>query len=316
MPNKLSFSTVDVFTSERFKGNQLAIIQLPPGSTLSQDGKQRIAREFNFSESVFLQQAPPDSRHSHSVDIFTPSEELPFAGHPIIGTLAYIFWCSNPELKKTQLHTKAGPIIGVVRDTGLVEAEIPHKVRVHALPVPAAAIEKSQSSLRNTSALLEPLRLVSIVKGMSYVLAQLPSVDPLLQSLVAQDQRIDHDAIHFDDGWTPSFTGIYYYVIESREVSKAHTSNYRIRTRMLEPSVFEDAATGSAASALASYLALKEGKPGGAFDFEIEQGVEMGRASQIHVHLLLDAQGTAVKSITIGGRAVLVTEGTLHLPGS
>lgn len=83
---------------------------------------------------------------------------------------------------------------------------------------------------------------------------------------------------------------------------------------MLESGIGEDAATGSAACTLACFLALQDGKQGNAYQYLIEQGVEMGRASEIHVIVTLGSMGRSVHSVVLAGRAVLVTQGTLHLP--
>lgn len=88
MPSTLSFVTLDVFTKTRYTGNPLAIIRVPTSVTLSQSQKQRIAREFNLSESVFLHEQTAQDRSDKSVriDIFTAYAEVPFAGHPTVGT--------------------------------------------------------------------------------------------------------------------------------------------------------------------------------------------------------------------------------------
>lgn len=82
----LSFNTLDVFTNARYSGNPLAIVHVPAGLDLSQTRKQAIAREFNLSETVFLHPAVPGSPNVFPVDIFTADEELPFAGHPTVGS--------------------------------------------------------------------------------------------------------------------------------------------------------------------------------------------------------------------------------------
>ena len=320
--NSLPCSTLDVFTTTRFKGNQLAVVLLPPSnvlpttsfhlSQLSQETKQAIAREFNYSETVFLHDAVQGSS-DRRLDIFTLKEEVPLAGHPIIGTICYVCQSEEPPLKSVTLLCKAGPIVGRYNpETKLAEAQIPHNVRIHQAPVSGRAVLKTQPYLSRTSVVTNELRVVSIVKGMSFVLIQLPSISPHLEKVEVSGHSVDCESVKLDEGWTPSFVGSYFYVIMSQSGEKA----VRLRTRMLEPSVGEDSATGSAASALAAFLALKDGTGKTTYSYSIEQGVEMGRTSEIQVNVTLDATGKAVEKVVLAGSAVQITQGVLYLPES
>ena len=307
--SQLSFSTIDVFTTEPFKGNQLAIVKIPHGSTLSQELKQTIAREFNYSETVFLHSPEVSTSSKYRIDIFTLQGELPFAGHPTIGSIYYICQNAIPPLSEVQLITKAGPLLGYYDlQTARATAEIPHNVRIHSQLVPASVILEPEL-LKDEAQLHSPFPLVSIVKGLSFVLIELPAVDPHLKSLTTSGQILDHTLLSFDEGWESPFVASYYFVILSRD-----ETTIQVRTRMLEPGIGEDAATGSAASALASYLALKAGGEGQLYTFEIEQGVEMGRASQIHVQVKLGTDGAHIDAIRLGGSAVSITQGLLRIP--
>ncbi|KAI4225162.1 MAG: hypothetical protein L6R36_004108 [Xanthoria steineri] len=303
------YVTLDVFTRERFKGNPLAIVEMPLGGELSPETKQRIAREFNFSETVFLH--PHSSEPSRrTIDIFTTTQELPFAGHPTIGTLVYL--CTGPDFakeNKTQsftLQTKAGPIkANVSGDTA--EASIPHNVRVCKIPVPWQSILNVQPSLRSVEARFStPCPLVSIVKGMTFVLVELPQVEDLA-ALTVGGPRVD--SVEWDQGWE-SFTAPYFYAIVSEDEEARHVA---VRVRMIESTVGEDPATGSAASALSTYLALQRGTAGSTYSFSIEQGVEMGRHSEIGVKVTLNDSGDGVQDVVLAGSAVLVSEGKLYL---
>ncbi|CAF9907295.1 hypothetical protein IMSHALPRED_005493 [Imshaugia aleurites] len=313
----LSFSTLDVFTTTRFKGNQLAVVHVPsslplPASVLSQETKQTIAREFNFSETVFLHDAPTGTS-DRQLDIFTLKEELPFAGHPIIGIICHLCQNEEPPLESVTLLCKAGSIVGRYDpETQLAEAEIPHNVRIHQTPVSGRAVLKSQPYLSRTSVVTNDLCVVSIVKGLSFVLIQLPSISPHLEKLEVSGHSVDCESVKLDDGWAPSFVGTYFYAITSPSSDRI----IKLRARMLEPSVGEDSATGSAASTLASFMALKDGTANMTFYYSIEQGVEMGRASEIQVKVTLDATGKAVEKLVLAGKAVRVTQGVLYLPES
>jgi len=309
MSSSVSFSTLDVFTATPFKGNQLAVVHVTLAAPLSQRTKQAIAREFNFSETVFLHEQEAVSSEQR-LDIFTTSEELPFAGHPTIGTICHICQSAEPPLESVKLRIKAGSILGRYdNDSCIAEAEMPHSIRVHQALVPRKAVITSQPALSEIAESLPSLPLVSITKGVSFVLVDLSSVSASLGKLRAERQTVDRDAIAQDEGWGPSFVGVYYFVIVSR-----FDDLTRIQCRMVEESIGEDPATGAAACTLASYLSLKGGKANQTYRYVLDQGVHMGRASEIRVKVGLDGSGKTVDSVILAGSAVLVTKGTVRLP--
>ncbi|KAL9627765.1 MAG: hypothetical protein Q9204_006346 [Flavoplaca sp. TL-2023a] len=310
-PNvSLRYATLDVFTKERFKGNPLAIVELPfEEGGLDQQAKQRIACEFNFSETVFLYPQSSEALH-RTIDIFTPTEELPFAGHPTIGSLVYLCMStSSADENKEQLftlQTRAG-LINATISGSTAAASIPHNVRLHKKPVPWRSILNAQSSLGDVEAGLSThCPLVSIVQGMTFVLVKLPSVENLAALTTSQAPL---DSVEWDQGWE-SFTAPYFYTIISEDEEAKHIT---MRVRMIEPTVGEDAATGSAASALSTYLALQKGTAGSTYSFSIEQGVEMGRRSEIGVRVRLNDSGEGVQDVVLIGSAVLISEGKLYL---
>jgi predicted PhzF superfamily epimerase YddE/YHI9 len=137
-PSQLEFVTVDVFTTERYSGNPLAIIRIPHGVTMSQEQKQMIAREFNLSESTFLHEKSPSAPgNTWVVDIFLTTAEIPFAGHPTIGTACYVLSRAAQErgledgVIEAGFQLKAGPV-GLVYDVAkkTARAAIPHDVSV------------------------------------------------------------------------------------------------------------------------------------------------------------------------------------------
>ena len=114
---RLQYTTYDVFTQIPFKGNPLAIVKIPEESALSKSEKQTIAREFNYSETVFLHDGEHESSSIRGVDIFTVTEELPFAGHPVIGTFCSIAGDAHPNMRDDlKLATKAGIISAAYDD--------------------------------------------------------------------------------------------------------------------------------------------------------------------------------------------------------
>jgi PhzF family phenazine biosynthesis protein len=312
----LPFTTLDVFTTTPYSGNPLALIRIPTtlSSLVTQTQKQLIAREFNLSETIFLHQQEDPSIPQWKVDIFTTDAELPFAGHPTIGASAYVLSLSGDRRWNTgTLVTKAGPISisfahEIGGENGEVKAEIPHNVHIHKhtlddLSSPISGLS-SERELRDAE---RKAPLVSIVKGMTFLLVELASLEALGRVRL-QGTSIDfHGVLDKEEGWGESFVAKYYFVVlkeeeEGKEVVK-------VRTRMLEVGM-EDPATGSAASALGSWLALREGR---SRRFEVTQGVEMGRRSVIGVHVGLDGDGKKVVGVRLSGCAVVVMEGSLRV---
>ncbi|MCJ1274154.1 hypothetical protein MMC21_001949 [Puttea exsequens] len=320
----VSFTTLDVFTVTRYRGNQLAIVHgtlgqpLPDANILSQSMKQEIAHEFNFAETVFLHDPHPISGQ-RQLDIFTLKEELPFAGHPVIGTICYVCQSVDPPLEAITLNCKSGPIVGRYDPTkGYAEAELPceyrlHQRRVGARPLLTSTylsktsimVEKSEAT---TAIVMSEFPIASIVRGLTFVLVELPTVTQHLQHLDSE-QTVNLSSIKLDQGWENSFIATYFYCIT--EPSESRTT--RIRTRMLEAGFGEDPATGSAASTLSCFLALKDGKPHKTYHYSFTQGVEMGRASEIRVKVRLDGSGRGIGRVVLAGRAVWVSEGKMSV---
>jgi PhzF family phenazine biosynthesis protein len=300
----VAYVVTDVFTNEKFAGNQLAIIELPQSGLLSQEQKQEIAREFNYSESVFVHPREKSSDgHMWGIDIFTTTEELPFAGHPVIGTACYLLGqlAKDETVVKGAFNTKAGRIeLEYDGSKKTAKAAIPHNVHIHSHVYERSELERLQPSIGFYP---ETSPVVSIVKGMTFVLIALDLQDALtFVNTTPYPVKVD-----LDGGWDESFAGSYFYI----RLPSRNDSTVRLRTRMIEQSL-EDAATGSAACTLASYLSLQEGKPGQTLRYEIAQGVEMGRPSEIFVEVKL-GENKKIETVHLSGRAVKVMEGKLFL---
>ncbi|KAI0845521.1 Diaminopimelate epimerase-like protein [Daldinia vernicosa] len=316
----LQFVTLDVFTSQRLQGNPLAVVTVPAAlkESLTQATKQNIAREFNLSETVFLHEAAESDTGSEErhIDIFTIGREIPFAGHPTIGTAVLVKYHLHPHVQI--LITKAGPIGIVPQPANHIRAKIPHDVHLHSRTladvVGAAAAGLSPDPQIREAELRAPV--FSIVKGMTFVLVKLPSLE--LLSRVGAGNRLDFDGLPkplLDEGpWGDSFVSRYYYVDVGEEEGEEEGVR-AIRARMVELG-FEDPATGSAAAALAAYLTLREEKTGR--KFRVTQGVEIGRKSDISVETTTKggAEGeVGLVDLWLGGTAVVVMKGTLTLDG-
>ncbi|KAH9476065.1 putative isomerase [Psilocybe cubensis] len=297
MATKLAFTNLDVFTSTRFLGNPLAIVRIPSDleGGLTQSQKQIIAREFNFSETVFLHETS-DADSPVTIDIFTPTRELPFAGHPTVGSGWYLL-SRNPTRESVTLRTKAGNIPVVKADGGKVRIEVPTDFKVHASH-PLPEFKAQQTRLSGSDYIFgadgaEPV--VSIVKGMTFYLVEVASEDALSR-LQLTSQQFELSDSHLGE-WQ-GFVGLYAFY---------QTKDGVVRTRLFSDGI-EDPATGSAASTLGGWLAQKRGE--GSHQISIVQGVEMGRRSEIEVSVDIGSD-KKIQKIQLAGGAVEVMEGTV-----
>ena len=246
MPSKerLDFVTFDVFTQTPFKGNPLAIVKVPGGFLLSKSQKQAIAREFNFSETVFLHQGEHEASPERKIDIFTTTEELPFAGHPTIGAICSIATNAAPALvEELTLLTKAGPIRSKYdRGSFSAIASIPHNVHIHHDHLVRSRVEHLFSSAENKpyddlldlwpsdpSGLCSTFPVVSVVKGMTFILVDFPRGGGQLQKIQVGRQLNYANSLILDKEWLPSFIAPYFYEILSEQEDKT----LRIRARMI-----------------------------------------------------------------------------------
>jgi trans-2,3-dihydro-3-hydroxyanthranilate isomerase len=277
------FRIVDVFTERPLAGNQLAVVLDADG--LDEPSMQAIAREFNFSETTFVT-ASDDPGCDWRVRIFTPAYELPMAGHPTVGTAAVL---RDEGIAGVRLvfELGVGPTPVEFGGDGLVwmtqpEARLLATVEDTALV--ASALSLSPEELRDDL----PVEVVSC--GNPFMLVPIASLQALGR-IRANPERWDQAAGIVERG------GVYPFV---------ETSRGRLRARMfaLGIGVSEDPATGSAAGPVGAYFARHLGVA----SLLIEQGVEMGRPSVLHV----DASAARPR---VGGSAVIVASGQLQLPG-
>ncbi len=270
----------DVFTEAPFGGNPLAVV--PQAYTLPERLLQPVAREFGFSETAFLY--PPEAGGTARLRIFTPTQEIPFAGHPVIGSAVALADRGSPG--GIVLETGAGPLpcfaadgrAGFVREVALDRLGDPEPALLaDCLGLEPAAIRGAVHAPVIASAGL-PFALVELQSA-----RLLSRAHPRIEAFRAAAAR---HPLPFD-------FAIYAYVREGGDV----------RARMFAPldDIPEDPATGSAAAALGLLLAGIEGSE---CRLTIRQGVEMGRPSTIEV---IAEPG----SVTISGGAVRVMEGRL-----
>lgn len=303
MSQTYRFHTLDVFTDTLFGGNPLAV--LPDATGLSTKQMEHITREFNLSETVFVF-PPEDPRNTRRVRIFTPGRELPFAGHPTVGT-AFL-------LAATGMIPVTEPVTRIVLEEGVGPVPITIDIR-NGTPVSAefttAQAPEFRSDVPSASDVAEILSLhVSDVArgslpieaascGVAFLLAPLASREAVSRSRLDRAVWERILARH----WAPEV-----FLFDA----SAAAGGGAIRARMFAPAlgVGEDPATGSAGAAFAAYLA-KYASDGAPLKWTVEQGFEMGRPSTLS--LSVDKRDGQIDAVRVAGCAVLVGEGTLRV---
>ncbi|KQP51097.1 phenazine biosynthesis protein PhzF [Methylobacterium sp. Leaf111] len=296
MPRR--FVTLDVFTDTALTGNPLAVVL--DAEDLDTAAMQALAAEFNLSETVFV--LPPETpRHRARMRIFTPTSELPFAGHPTLGT-AILLALRDQRAGLTDamafgLEAALGTLACVVepgegRGTG----------RFKMPGLPEYLGEGPETNLVAAALGLEPGE-IGFARHVPSRHRTGPSFlfVPLASRAALDRARVVPAAL--DDLGTPA--ALYCYTLDPEEVG------HRYQARMFAPhlGVPEDPATGSAAAAFAGVMMQFEPLGGGEHDIVLRQGVAMGRPSTIGVQLVVEAG--ALRSVEISGAAVLMSEGTL-----
>ena len=298
---QIAFETLDVFAEQRFGGNPLAVIA--DARELSAGEMQGIAREFNYSESTFV--LPPErAANTARVRIFTPTSEIPFAGHPNVGT-AYALARAGSVFGKSTGETMrfeegAGLVeINVQRRGSVVQGariRAPQEIEVGEEVSPATVA--ACVSLRADEVVTARHQPVVASVGLPFVFAELKSLDALQRAAPNIDAFNEASRKHPNERLRFS---LHLYV---------RTGEHTVRARMFAPlsNVFEDPATGSAAAALGGLFSSLARN--GALELAIEQGVEMGRPSFIGVSVA--TQG-GKRSIYVSGKCVPVMRGTIEI---
>jgi trans-2,3-dihydro-3-hydroxyanthranilate isomerase len=297
---KYRYYICDVFTETRFGGNQLAV--LPEAVGLSTQQMQEIAREFNFSETTFV--FPARAGHARHVRIFTPAREIPFAGHPNIGT-AFVLASSGEfgEIKSSLTVTfeEEGGLVSIaIEESGgkvaSCELTAPQSLSFgKSLPVEMVAAAISIDPKEVVAKTHSP-QVVSV--GLPFIFVELRDRSVLERARI---NMIGFEALAAQE----VMPDVYLYT--------QGTDGFDIRARMFAPmsGVPEDPATGSANCALAGLLAHYSQQPNGNFSWRIAQGVEMGRPSTLLGRA--EKEDGVVQTTRIGGATVLVSEGVLYL---
>lgn len=295
----IPFETVDVFTDRLFGGNPLAVML--DGRGLTTERMQAIAREFNYSESTFVL-PPDDPAHTAKVRIFTPAVEIPFAGHPNVGT-AFVL-------------ARRGEIFGKPVTSPLLFEEMAGLVAVDVDRLGKATVTAPQSlSIGDTVDAERVAPCLALEPDDIAVERHVPTVAsvglPFLMVEVASREALTRariDAAAFRDNVPLDVAaGIHFYFHAGAD------DDVDVRARMFSPidGVGEDPATGSANAALAGFLAALDPLADMTLSLRIAQGVEMGRPSLLEASVVKESNRIA--EVRIGGYSVPVMSGQLHV---
>ena len=297
----LEYFLVDVFTVCPLAGNPLAVVM--SNASLSTERMQKIAREFNLSETTFVERrlAAEEKAEGVRVRIFTTQEELPFAGHPTLGTAA-VLRLTDPTaldgdtlslaLNVGRIPVRFDPAISLgqfaemtQRDPEFGEELDPHRV---------AEFSGLSSSDLETQATPQV-----VSTGTAFAIVLLRSLDALARV------RVDHTQA---DPWLREIGARWFYFLAPVPGSDSDQPRFRARMQFYGG---EDPATGSAAGCAISYL-VRRGIVASAERILVRQGVEMGRPSDLY--LTASRDGSRVTSVRVAGSTVLVAKGALFLP--
>ena len=292
------YHILDVFTSTPLAGNPLAVVIDSEG--LDGAAMQRIAAEFNLSETAFVL-PPRDPVNLARLRIFTPTTELAFAGHPTVGAAVLVATLEAPDLLK---HREVGLVLEEA--IGLVSCTVRHRrgeaahARFEAPRLAEAWGEPPEAAALATEFGLDQAEIgcpghrpTRFSAGVPFTFVPLASMETLARARLRSSDVTERAA--------------FYLYAPDPDVEDG------VRARMLARGlgVSEDPATGSAAAAFAGAVLVNEQLADGDHDVRIMQGVEMGRPSRIG--LAFTVTGGELSSTTIGGEAVIIGEGRLHL---
>ena len=295
---RIKYYIVDVFTSERFGGNQLAVI--PDATDLEEEHLQKIAKEFNFSETTFV--FPPENKENDvKVRIFTPGREIPTAGHPTIGT-AYVLLNHEKIITINQnlliMEQRVGNIeVFFENDNGIchgITMKQPH-------PVFDKVFNKKEIIAEilgiNSSDISNDLPIQAVSCGNNFLFIPLKNMD-IMKFISVNPILLNQykDQLPSTELYTFTFDTIY-------ESSTTHG-------RMFAPlyGITEDPVTGSASGPLGCYL-VKHGMSDGK-QIICEQGFEMGRPGMVYVDI--ETSDSKITGIHVGGHAIIFGKGELH----
>jgi trans-2,3-dihydro-3-hydroxyanthranilate isomerase len=296
---KRRFVTLDVFTNRRFTGNPLAVVLDTDG--LDRTMMQAVAREFNLSETVFVLPAKAKN-HRASLRIFTPATELPFAGHPTIGTAVLLNRLDGGSTQEFAVEEGVGPIQCT---TNSIDDDC-GRARFHLLRLPEETRE-----IGSREAIAAALSLSADAIGFDEFRPSCWSAGVVLNFVpVSGLEAIGRCRVN-EAEWEKAFgrdgpSAVYVFCRETIEAGSS------FHARMFAPrlGINEDPATGAAVAAFSGALVRFAPPPDGDHDLWVEQGYEMGRPSRIGLSVRITNQQLAAAAIS--GEAIVVSEGVIE----
>ncbi|HUQ49343.1 MAG TPA: PhzF family phenazine biosynthesis protein [Terriglobales bacterium] len=296
---KFPYALVDVFTSVPLAGNQLAVVT--QSGDLTDTEMQALAKETNLSETTFIVQRDPfvERERGMRVRIFTPAEELPFAGHPTLGTAAYLRTTSSFPIQRVELELNVGKITVLFeeRENGPAFGEMlqrePEFGSIHSREDVARMAGLDRDDFH------DDLPVQTVSTGMKFAIAPVRTMAAMRR---LGERFVWQRALEYLKKSDAKFI---YFVCKETDSDQAH-----IHARMFFYNG-EDPATGSAAGCAAAWM-VKYGVAASGERVMIEQGVEMGRPSEMYVRA--ESQGDKVVNVRVGGHAVVIAHGEFQLP--
>lgn len=304
MPRR--YAIYDVFSSERLAGNPLAVVFEAEG--LSGEAMQKLAREFNLSETVFV--LPPDNpAHGARLRIFTPGNELPFAGHPTVGTAVALAEQKAGEGADIDLMSVLEEGVGPVRTVAKLEAgrasfaefDMPRLASPVYADVNREAVAAALGIAPHDIG-FENHTITVWTAGVPFMMIPVHDLSVVSRArcdAVRWEQLAPLDKGQLADAFVYCRGGV------------SHEASFHARMFAPHAGIPEDPATGSAVAAFSGVVRRFDEPLDGHHALQIEQGVEMGRPSIIHLHIHLE--GGEIVHGRIGGNAVRIAEGTLFL---
>jgi trans-2,3-dihydro-3-hydroxyanthranilate isomerase len=301
---RFRYLTADVFTEVPFGGNQLAVF--PDARGIPDHRLQDVAREFNYSETTFVY-PPSDQGHTRRVRIFTPDRELPFAGHPTVGTAHVLAAIGDLPLSGDVTHIVLEELVGPVPVRIHTEGGVPTVCQLSVAKLPE---EGPTPPPRTQLAAVLGLDVEDLLDGeweprgwscgVPYLFIPLRDRDAVARARV----NVERGERALAGTWAPE------PFVFTRAGERAGSD---LHGRMFAPAfgIPEDPATGSAAAAMAGYLARREARRDGMLRWRLEQGFEMGRPSILDIEA--DVAGGEITDVRVGGASVIVCEGTMAI---
>ena len=301
---KLNFHTLDVFTAVKFSGNPLAVVL--DADALSTEQMQTIAREFNLSETIFVLK-PENPANTAKVRIFLPNAEIPFAGHPTVGCA--ILLASMKHKPGCAFET----MIRLEENAGLVPVKVTRigerATAMFTAPIVPFAVD---ALLPSPAAIAEALALQAADIGFGgHEISLIQGGPGILFIPVATREALASSRVT-EPGWSSitNSVGVSLAYLYTRGGDNPKTA---FRGRMYAPAsgIAEDPATGAATALLAVQLLSAEKLADGTHKWELEQGYEMGRPSQLRLEV--DVRSGKLTAVRVAGQAVPVMEGVLDI---